>query len=203
MILSGPEIQRQAELGYITIEPGIDPKKVNPASLDLTLGRYGAVYADVVENRDPTDPSGHSLFPKDGILDAAKDNPTLSFELPNTGFVLKPGIGYLLHTREVVCAKRCVPIIDGKSSVGRLFTKVHETAGYGDPGFKGQYTLEVTVVHKVRIYPGMRISQIRFHTLVGELLSYDGNYVGKNAQGPVASKAWKQLAEDKRQLELF
>ena len=195
MILSGPEIERQIAEGEIQIMP-CKLKNLNPASLDLTLGSYGAVYADVVEQRDPSDLSGRSFFPKDGILDSAKDNPILKFKLQKKGFVLKPGIGYLLHTEEIVYAKKAVPVIDGKSSIGRLFTKIHETAGYCDPMFQGQITLEVTVVHAIWVYPGMRIGQIRFHTLVGELLPYDGNYTGTRAMGPVGSRAWKQLADD-------
>lgn len=195
MILSGPEIERQLKSGELRIEP-CDIRRSNPASFDLTLGVHGAVYDDVVELRDPSDTSGLSLYPKDGILDAAKENPLLRFKLPKTGFVLKPGIGYLFHTEEVVWAERTVPVLDGKSSIGRLFTKIHETAGFCDPQFRGQITLEVTVVHKVRIYPGMRIGQIRFHTLQGELRPYDGNYTGDRAVGPVASRSWKQFADD-------
>lgn len=195
MILSGPEIERQIKSGELRIEP-YDPKKSNPASFDLTLGSHGAVYSDVVEQKDPSDSSGISFCPKDGILDSAKDNPLLRFTLPKSGFVLKPGIGYLFHTEEVVWAERRVPVLDGKSSIGRLFTKIHETAGFCDPQFKGQITLEVTVVHMVRVYPGMRIGQVRFHTLSGELRPYDGNYTGDRAIGPVASRSWKQFADD-------
>jgi len=195
MILSGPEIERQVTGGNIEITPW-DLKKSNPASFDLTLGGLGAVYSEVVEHRDLSDPSGRSFYPKDGVLDSAKDNPTLQFELPKSGFVLKPGIGYLLHTEEIICAEEFVPVLDGKSSIGRLFTKIHETAGYLDPSFRGQVTLEVTVVHAVWVYPGMRIGQIRFHTLVGELRPYNGNYTGDRAKGPVGSRCWKQLAED-------
>lgn len=195
MILTGPEIERLVDEVKIEIAP-YDPSKSNPASFDLTLGVYGAVYADVVELRDAEDDSGLSLYPKDGILDSAKDNPIIRFELPVSGFVLKPGIGYLLHTAETIYAKELVPVLDGKSSIGRLFTKIHETAGFCDPQFKGQITLEVTVVHAVRVYPGMRIGQIRFHTLVGELRPYRGNYVGDLAVGPVASRSWKQFSDD-------
>lgn len=195
MILSGPEIERQVEDGRVLVEP-YDIRRSNPASFDLTLGSYGAVYSDVVEQRDPSDSSGLSLYPKDGILDSARDNPTLRFTLPKSGFVLKPGIGYLFHTEEIVWARDLVPVLDGKSSIGRLFTKIHETAGFCDPQFKGQITLEVTVVHKVKVYPGMRIGQIRFHTIVGELRPYDGNYTGERAQGPVPSRSWKQFEDE-------
>ena len=79
------------------------------------------------------------------------------------------------------------------SSTGRLFIKVHETAGYGDPAFDGQYTLEVTAVHPIRLYAGMRIAQIRFHRMEGAVMPYRGNYMGEAAMGPVASRAWRQF----------
>jgi dCTP deaminase len=129
-----------------------------------------------------------------GYLDAKEDNPTELRELPEEGFVLLPGIGYLLHTEERVRTDRYVPIIDGKSSIGRLFVTVHVTAGFGDPGFDGQYTLETTVTHPVKVYPGMRITQMRFHTIAGEVGLYEGNYTGEGAKGPVASRSFKQFA---------
>lgn len=81
---------------------------------------------------------------------------------------LEPRKLYLLHTAERVSTKAFVPVLDGKSSIGRLGICIHLTAGYGDPGFDGQYTLEVTCVIPVRIYAGMRFCQMRFHTMVGE-----------------------------------
>jgi dCTP deaminase len=70
---------------------------------------------------------------------------------------------------------------------------VHATAGYGDPGFDGQYTLEVTVMHPLRVYSGMRVAQMRFHTVVGEVDLYRGSYAGDLARGPVASTAYRQF----------
>lgn len=83
------------------------------------------------------------------------------------------------------------------SSIGRLFLQVHATAGYGDPGFDGQFTLEVIVQHPIRVYPGMRICQIRFQDMNGWVeRAYDktGHYTGEAAQGAVPSQAWRQFA---------
>lgn len=74
------------------------------------------------------------------------------------------------------------------STIGRLFVQVHVTAGYGDPGFDGQYTLEVVVTHPVRVFPGMRICQIRFHTAHGRIKLYDGRYRGERACGAVPAE---------------
>ena len=197
MILSGPEILKQVELGNIRIDP-FNGKRVNPASFDLTLGDQVAVYANAVDFLQGEIPgSGYNLVPKrDGVLDTAKSENVLRYKILPEGWLLRPGIGYLMHTAETVWTKSYVPVLDGKSSIGRMFIKVHETAGYGDPNFDGQYTLEVTAVHPVIIYPGMRIAQIRFHAMEGELSLYDGNYKNENAKGPVPSRVWAQIQNE-------
>lgn len=90
-------------------------------------------------------------------------------------------------------------ILTHNSSIGRLGICVHLTAGFGDPGFDGQYTLEVTCVHPVKVYVGMRFCQIRFHEIVGEIEDYSkkGHYTGSAAVGAVPSMSWKQFQEDK------
>jgi dCTP deaminase len=98
-----------------------------------------------------------------------------------------------MHTREVVAPGKLVACADGKSSLGRLGIVVHQTAGFIDPGFSGNITLEVTVTNPIRVYAGMRFAQVRFHTVVGESSGYKGNYTGEHARGPVASRAWKQF----------
>lgn len=146
---------------------------------------------------DP-DPTSGGDRPR-GYLDAKRDLPLLTHELDEgEGILLKPGIGYLMHTEERVKTDHFVPVLDGKSSLGRLFVTIHVTAGYGELGFDGQYTLEVMVQHPVVLYAGMRIGQVRFHTLVGEKQSYQdrGHYVKDKALGPVASQAHTQIKED-------
>src|SRR5580693_735132 len=174
-ILTDRAIKKQLKEGRIEIEP-YNEEQLNPVSYDLTLGDEVRVYNDWVVNGYkewggtypggypcPDTPDGVHLFKKDGIVDVKKEPTTTSFKIdPEHGWLLKPGIGYLMHTRERIKTNYYVPIIDGKSSVGRLFLQVHITAGFGDPGFNGQYTLEVVVTNMVRVYPGMRICQIRF-----------------------------------------
>ena len=100
-----------------------------------------------------------------------------------------------MHTRERVGTEKFVPIIDGKSSIGRLFVFCHVTAGFGDVGFFGQYTLEVLTVHPVILYAGMRICQIRFQSIAGEFDFYKGHYRNETAQGAVPSHAYEQFEE--------
>lgn len=223
-ILSGDEIERQIANGNIRISPGYKPEHVNPASLDLTLGSKVAVYEEAVDfvyageryayaegTKDHRAHAGKKLgnlpspsdwmYPRsDCILSAKSRHDVLTFEMAPTGWLLKPGIGYLMHTAERISTNDFVPVLDGKSSLGRLFMTAHVTAGYGDPGFDGQYTLEVVVTQPVIVYPGMRFCQIRFHTLVGKRLNYGGmgHYTGALAEGPIPSMSWKQFEEQNR-----
>lgn len=203
-ILTGPAIKREVEAGRIVVDPW-DPThldfedRINPASYDLTLGDEVAVYASVTHHlpgqKEEEDGTGISANPH-GVLSVKSRNEVRRFKIrPETGWLLKPGIGYLMHTVERIRTDHYVPILDGKSSIGRLFAAVHVTAGYGDPGFDGQYTLEVIVTHQARVYPGMRFCQIRFHTTVGEMISYQktGSYKGDHARGPVPSKSWRMF----------
>jgi len=203
MILSGKEIARQLELGAIEIDP-FDPKRVNPASVDLTLGDGVAVYDRFTTKPGYTaDLEAYDGFDLKYLEPFVKQNKEYGHDTktelavrrykidPQLGWVLNPGVGYLMHTAERVSTDKYVPVLDGKSSIGRLFVQVHVTAGFGDPGFSGQFTLEVTSKFPVRIYPGMRFCQIRFHAMEGEAVLYQGggSYTGKMASGPVESQA--------------
>ncbi len=203
-ILSGTAIHAAVRDGTIELDP-FDPAHLNPASYDVTLDHRVLVYEAVTRfdhgeftTRTPT---GINLLPDPtGVLDAAIDNPTRRFELkPWEPMLLRPGIGYLMATAERIATDRYTPVIDGKSSLGRLFVKIHETAGYADPGWRGALTLEVTVQQPTIVYAGMRIGQVRFHTLVGqpELYAAKGHYAGDVEGGPVASKTWRQIAEQR------
>lgn len=188
MILTGPEIRAQIELGNIEIDPYV-PEHVNPASVDLTLGREILTYTFLKDG-----PNESVRTKLDLVLDSKKEQWTRrDFIVDDSGVVLYPGVLYLMHTVERVLAKRHVPVLDGKSSLGRLGVSVHSTAGYGDIGFNGQYTLEVTCTLPVRLYAGMRVAQMRFHAVQGEIEMYEGNYVGECAMGPVASRSWRQF----------
>jgi len=196
-ILSDSSIIRAISDKVITIDPFV-LDHMNPASIDLTLGDEVKVYARWVgettlatdENQDGT----HLGRYVDEELDSRVEPKTKSFRIGEKGWVIRPWILYLMHTRETVWTESFVSILDGKSSIARLGICVHLTAGYGDPGFRGQYTLEVTALHRVRVYAGMRIAQMRFHTISGEVRNtYRGNYQGARSRGAVASRAWKQF----------
>ncbi len=225
-ILTGPAIREAVENGDIVIQnydpKRVNDEFIaadgtyNPASYDLKLGPLVKVYRDVVAVEQPSFirpwsdeervgymkehgyPMDHFLVAKsNGVLDSKKELPTWEFSMhEERGWLVKPGIGYLMHTAERVRTQKYVPIVDGKSSTGRLFVTAHVTAGYGDPGFDGQYTLEVVSTHRVILYPGMFFCQIRFHTKVGPHQSYAGNYTGEASLGPVASRSWRQFTKE-------
>lgn len=123
-------------------------------------------------------------------LDPKKDNETKDIEIPEDGYVLIPGILYLGETMEYTETYGLVPNIDGRSTTGRLGIEVHRTAGFGDNGFKGKWTLEITVTHPVIVYSGMEIGQLYYETIEGDTsMNYNGKY--QNQQGVQAAKVDK------------
>ena len=141
MILSGDEIRNRLWGGDIVIEP-FDERRVNPNSYNLTLHRELMVYEEVV-------------------LDMQKANRVRRIEIPDEGLVLAPNQLYLGRTVERTETHNLVPMIEGRSSIGRLGLFVHVTAGFGDVGFCGYWTLEMFAVQPVRIYPGVSICPFR------------------------------------------
>jgi dCTP deaminase len=176
MILTGNAIVDAINEGDIAIDP-FDKKQLNPNSYNLRLSNQLLLY----------------WLPD---LDMKKNNKTFTIELNDKGFTLLPGVLYLGATQEVIASDRYVPIIDGRSSVGRLGINVHATAGYGDLGFKGTFTLELSVVQPVRIYPNVQIAQVRFQNVQGKIGKlYRGKYVGQTL--PRASGLWKEFKKGK------
>jgi len=115
-----------------------------------------------------------------GVLDLRESRPTYSITIPDSGAVLIPGRLYLARTVEYTESHNCIPGIEGRSSFGRLGLNIHSTAGYGDIGFCGTWTLEITVAHPTRVYPNVEICQLQFtlpHGQIGKV--YKGKYIGQ------------------------
>lgn len=161
MILSGKEIAKHMG-GEIIIEP-YDPKRINPNSYNLSLANELMVY-------------------EDDVLDMKKCNAVKHLTIPEEGLVLEPRKLYLGRTNEYTKTTGFVPMLEGRSSTGRLGLFIHVTAGFGDIGFAGYWTLEIFCVQPVRIYPNAEICQIYYHTIHGEYEPYrSGKY--QNNQG--------------------
>ena len=112
------------------------------------------------------------------------------------GLVLEPGRLYLGRTNEFTRTDKYIPMLEGRSSTGRLGLFIHVTAGFGDVGFAGYWTLEIFCVQPIRIYPDVQICQIYYHTIQGEYQKYDsGKY--QNNTGVQPSMLYKDfLRED-------
>lgn len=151
MILTGPEIQ--SRLGSdIAIDP-FEESQLNPNSYNLRLHNELLVYEEVV-------------------LDMRRPNRYRRIEIPPEGYVLDPGRLYLGRTHERTETHNLVPMLEGRSSIGRLGLFVHITAGFGDVGFCGYWTLEMFAVQPIRIYPGVEICQIFYHKVEGDIREY-------------------------------
>ena len=75
-------------------------------------------------------------------LDMFKENPVEEIEISKDGYLLRPDEFYLGSTIESTYTPKHIPCIDGRSSIARLGIFVHVTAGFGDIGFNGRWTLE-------------------------------------------------------------
>lgn len=206
MILDRSAIEEGFREGSLVIDP-FDPKQLNPNSYDLRLGDEVRVYGKSYPKWDEDGVTVKELSALNRIgrwLDSKQDNPSELYRMSQKGFLVEPGRVYLMHTLEVAGSNRYATQLNGKSSLGRLGLVVHATAGFGDVGFVGQWTLEMGVLGEaVRVYPGMRICQISFFVTAveGSKVRSDyqqgGNYTGEHARGPVASRSWKQFEDDR------
>lgn len=169
MILTGPEILRQCAEGRIVIEP-FDERQLNPNSYNLRLADTLKVYLPAAEY-DPSAWIPSTALPAAG-LDCHKDNPTWAFKIPEEGIKLYPGKLYLGATVERTASDHFVPMLEGRSSLARLGISVHQTGGFGDMGFAGHWTLEITCVEPVRIYAGMEACQVQYWTAEGARMLY-------------------------------
>jgi dCTP deaminase len=169
MILTGPEITAAAQDGRLRISP-FASDQVNPNSYNVRLGPTLITYTS-------------------DVLDAHRQNLTTEFTIGPDGYVLQPGELYLGHTLEEVGSDTFVPLLFGRSSVGRLGLFVEITAPIGDIGFHGQWTLMLTPIRPLRVYAGMRIGQIMFFASAGPIALYTGKY--QAAAGPQPSGYWR------------
>jgi dCTP deaminase len=153
------EIKAAYLRGSIIIDP-YDRKSVGTNSYDVHLSKTLKVY-------DLHDTGGEKRAIGDprGILDVRRKPTTKDIEIPDAGFVLQPGVLYLASTTEYTESHAHLPILNGKSSIGRLGLSIHVTAGTGDVGFRGHWTMELFVIHPLRVYAGMAIGQLLWFTV--------------------------------------
>jgi dCTP deaminase len=178
-ILLKSEIEHKVKEKRIHIYP-YTPSQIGPNSYDVRLSPVLKVY------------DFHAMRSVRECLDCASENPTKTFEIPLEGYVLQPGVLYLGSTVEEAGSDYYIPMYEGRSSMARLGIQSHVSAGFGDIGFKSNWTLEIIVVHPVRVYPNMRIGQIYFHHVSSEVAEGAQKYHGKYATqtSPQESKSY-------------
>lgn len=171
MILTGKEIKNR--LGNDIIIDPFSEDQLNPNSYNLKLYNELMVY-------------------KSDILDMKTNNETSIIKIPQEGYIIEPGQLYLARTLEYTETKNLVPMIIGRSSVGRLGISVHLTSGFGDIGFCGYWTLQLTCVKRIRIYPHMKICQIFYHDILGEHDDYSSSKY-QRSDGIIPSQLYTEL----------
>lgn len=168
MILTGSEILKNIKDQKIVVEP-FREEQLNPNSYNFTLGNKLLVYNNY-------------------ILDAKQNNDVREIDIPTDGLTLASGTVYLGCTQEIIGSDYFVPIIRGRSSIGRLGLFINITADLIDLGSIGRITLQLNAVQPVTVYPGMQIGQVTFWKPLGDIKKYDGRYVGANK--PEGSKMY-------------
>lgn len=175
MILTDKEILAAIESNQIIIKP-FSNEFLGSNSYDVHLGEVLAEYDS-------------------SVLDAKKHNKITHFKIPEEGIILFPDRLYLGVIQEYTETLAHVPMLDGKSSTGRLGINIHATAGKGDIGFKGHWTLEISVILPVRVYQGMPVGQIYYLEAKGvPNISYDKKETSKylnNSLLPMESMMFK------------
>ena len=173
MILSGKEIKRKVG-NEIILDP-YNEDQINPNSYNLKLHNKMMVY----DNQ---------------ALDMKANNPASEITIPEEGLLLETDKLYLGRTLEYTETHGLVPMLEGRSSIGRLGLFVHVTAGFGDVGFAGYWTLEIFCIQPVRIYADVEICQIYYNTLEGESTLYDNGKYQHNS-GIQTSQLYKDFTK--------
>ena len=176
MILSGSQILKELNQS-IFITP-FDEMKLNSNSYNLTLSKKLKVYID------------HDLDMKKEY----NSSNMMEIVIPDDGLVLEPNKLYLGSTIERTHTSRYIPIIEGRSSIARLGLFVHVTAGLGEAGFDGHWTLELTCVQPLRIYPNISICQIYFNSIYGRADQCRSRKY-QNSTEAAPSKLYKEILE--------
>jgi dCTP deaminase len=156
VVLSDRTIKSELAAGRIVVDP-YDPGLVQPSSIDVRVDRKFRVF------HNARYPYIDVRAPMEGLtelIEVGDDDP----------FILHPGEFVLGQTLEAISLPNdIVARLEGKSSLGRLGLLIHSTAGFVDPSFQGNLTLELSNVANlpITIYYGMPIGQISFMRMDG------------------------------------
>jgi len=155
---------------------------MQPSSLDVRVDRYFRVFRN-------------SRYPYIDVKTPQEELTELVEVDGDEAFILHPGEFVLGSTLErVTLPNDLVARLEGKSSLGRLGLLIHSTAGYVDPGWDGNLTLELSNVANlpITLYDGMKIGQISFQRMSSPVeIGYGDPRLGSKYRGqtdPTASR---------------
>ena len=166
MLLADRQIREEVAAGSIRIDP-FEPGHVQPAGIDVRLGREFQVMTAGVEPIDPREDSTWAWEPvtvPEGQSFTLRPGPFAISMLRPAAFVLATTFEHLTLPRNVVAR------VEGRSSLARLGLVTHATAGFIDPGFTGHVTFELSNAgaRPLLLWPGMRVAQLAFQSMTGE-----------------------------------
>lgn len=183
MLLSDQDLLRHIHRGRLVVDPW-DVTMVQPASIDLRLSHEFRIF-----------PPPYPFAFLDPLAIPDDWGQIVEPEL-GSPFMLRPGDFVLGSTLErVKLPADLAARLEGKSTLGRLGLNVHATAGFIDPGFDGQITLEMSNVSNIPIalWPSMKIGQLCVVALLSQAARpYGSPGLGSRYQGQQGPQAAKQ-----------
>lgn len=172
-MLSGKEIEKQLELGNIKISPTTHTL-INPNSINLSLNNTLAYY------------------PED-IIDINKKNRMEKITFDENGIVLYPNQIYVGRSNEWIETDKYVPMLSGRSSLGRLGCHSFCSGGMGSLGYKGYFHTPMRPMAPIKMYPNMKHAQLYFYTPTGKIDTlYNGSMQNLNG-ADLESKYYKKV----------
>lgn len=163
MILSDGTLKTLLDSGELKVSPLCD-QSIQPASIDLRLG-------------------SHYLTVESSAMDCITLSDEIKYrELEGDTLIIPPHSFLLATTMESVeLPDNLTAFVEGRSSVGRIGLFI-QNAGWVDPGFKGQITLELYNANSlpIKLEAGRRICQLVLCSMdQAALKPYNGKYQGQ------------------------
>lgn len=163
MILSDGTLRQMLASGELVVDP-VDENQIQPASIDLRLSDH---FLKVDENR----------------LEVIRLDAEVEYmELTQEQIVIPPHSFLLATTKERIRLPNDVTaFVEGRSSIGRIGLFI-QNAGWVDPGFEGNLTLELFNANRlpIRLQSGRRICQLVFARMdQAAQAPYQGKYQGQ------------------------
>ena len=133
------------------------------------------------------------------FLDVTAPTKTKEIKIPDEGLILKPNELYIGRTEEFTKTYGFVPLLVGTEQLAAIGMEIHITAGFGDNGFEGTWTLEIVCSNPTRVYKGMPIGRIYYYPLIGDAnIEYRGKYFRQ--VDPTASRLSQEYQEKQKVL---